>query len=107
MTNKALNPDDLKIIPWNSEELIKDDEYAIEYLNAVLELNDPDLLATALGNVVRARGVAQTARAAGVDRTNLYRALGGGAAIELGTALRVIAALGIKLTASRAEQAAA
>jgi probable addiction module antidote protein len=107
MTDDFEIPVKIIVTPWDSAALIKSDEDAIGYLNAALEENDPELLAHALGVIAKARGMTQVAKDAGINRQNLYRSLGGGAAVELGTALRVMAALGIKLTASRADQAAA
>lgn len=55
-----------------------DSEQAIaEYLTIVLEENDPTLLAAAVGDIAKARGMTQVAREAGVSRESLYKSLGG------------------------------
>lgn len=75
-----------------------DSEQAIaEYLQAVVEDGSPDLLAAALGDVARARGMAHVAEAAGLTREALYKALRPGAQPRFDTIQRVCTALGLKL----------
>ncbi len=77
-----------------------DSEQAIaEYLTAVLEENDPALLAAAVGDIAKARGMTQIAKAAGVSRESLYKSLGGGASPRFDTISRVLRALGVHLVA--------
>jgi probable addiction module antidote protein len=77
-----------------------DDEQAIaDYLTVVLEQNDPALLAAALGDVARARGMTEIAKASGLTREALYRALRADAQPRFETVSRVCAALGVKLVA--------
>jgi probable addiction module antidote protein len=65
----------------------------------VLEENDPALLAAALGDVARARGMTEIAKASGLTREALYRALRADAQPRFDTVSRVCAALGVKLVA--------
>jgi len=75
-----------------------DDEQAIaEYLTVVMEENDPALLAAALGDVARARGMNEIAKASGITREALYKALRPNAQPRFDTINRVCAALGVKL----------
>jgi probable addiction module antidote protein len=75
-----------------------DSEAAIsEYLNAIIDHGDPALLAAALGDIAKARGMAQIAEAAGIGREALYKALRPGAHPRFDTIARVCAALGLKL----------
>lgn len=77
-----------------------DDEQAIaEYLTAILEENDPALLAAALGDIARARGMGEIAKASGITREALYKALRPNAQPRFDTVSRVCAALGVKLVA--------
>ena len=79
------------------------DEAAIaEYMTAVLEANEPDLLLLALGDIARARGMAQIAKETGLGRESLYKALAPGAKPRFDTVLKVARALGVKLTAKAA-----
>ena len=76
------------------------DEQAIaEYLTVVLEENDPAALADALGTVARARGMTEIAKASGMTREALYKALRADAHPRFETISRVCAALGVKLVA--------
>jgi len=80
-----------------------DDEEAIaEYLTAALETGDASFIADALGVVARAKGMTRIAEDAGLGRESLYKALREGANPELATVLRVIRALGLRLTATPA-----
>lgn len=95
----------IKINRYDSAEYLKDDEAIIAYLQEALESDDPAFVAHALGVVARARGMAQIARDAGVSRENLYRALSDEGNPELGTVMKVMRALGIKLSAAPLEHA--
>jgi probable addiction module antidote protein len=77
-----------------------DSEQAIaEYLTAIIEDGDSSLLAAALGDIARARGMAEIALAAGLTRESLYKALRPNAKPRFDTIAKVIKALGIKLYA--------
>ena len=77
-----------------------DSEQAIaEYITIVLEENDPAALADALGSVARARGMTDIAKASGITREALYKALRPDAQPRFDTVNRVCAALGVKLVA--------
>lgn len=77
-----------------------DSEQAIaEYLSLVIAENNPAFLAAALGDVARARGMAKIAEDSGITREALYKALRPDAQPRFDTIQRVMAALGVKLTA--------
>ncbi|HEX4319447.1 MAG TPA: addiction module antidote protein [Acidobacteriaceae bacterium] len=89
----------LKTFPWDAADYLTDDETIAEYLTAALESNDPRIIAKALGAVARARGgMTELARNTGISREALYRALSEDGNPELGTALKVMHALGVKLS---------
>lgn len=71
------------------------------YLEACIEEADGDaaFIAKALGDIARAKGMAQVARDAGLSRESLYKALSGERAPSFDTVLKVVGALGIKLHA--------
>lgn len=69
------------------------------YLTDILEANDPALLAAALGDIARARGMTEIAKASGITREALYKALRTDASPRFDTISRVCAALGVKLVA--------
>ena len=74
------------------------------YLEACLEQADGDaaFIAKALGDIARAKGMAQVARDAGVSRESLYKALSGDRSPDFETILKVVNALGIRLHAKAA-----
>ena len=69
------------------------------YLTDILEANDGALLAAALGDIARARGMSEIARKAGITREALYKALRPDSAPRFDTVSRVCAALGVRLVA--------
>jgi len=80
-------------------EHLDSDEAIAEYLTVVLEDNDPALLAAALGDIARARGMAQLAKDAGLSRESLYKGLSGERIPSTETLLKVMGALGLRLSA--------
>ena len=88
-----------KLLPFDAARYLTDDAAVAEYMTAVLEANDPDLLLLALADDARARGMAQVAKDAGLGRESLYKALAPGAKPRFDTVLKVARALGVKLTA--------
>lgn len=90
----------LKTRPWDVAEHLKTDEDIVLYLNACFEQGDPALIAAALGDVARARGMTQVARDAGLARESLYRALSSDGHPEFATVVKVLAALGLQLRAT-------
>jgi len=86
-----------KTIPWDATDYLKSDKDIANYLEAVFEDGDPALVAAALGDVARAKGMTQIAQAAGLGRESLYKALSPDGNPELATVLKVMRALGLKL----------
>src|SRR3990172_342504 len=75
-----------------------DSEAAIAaYLTDILEANDSALLASALGDIARARGMSEIAKVSGLTREALYKALRPDAQPRFDTISRVCAALGVRL----------
>jgi probable addiction module antidote protein len=87
----------IKTIPWDPTASLKSDADIAHYLEAVFEDGDPALVAAALGDVARAKGMSQIAQAAGLGRESLYKALSREGNPEFATVLRVMRALGLKL----------
>ena len=73
---------------------------SLKYISAALEDSNPDVFLTAVRDVARARGMAQLAKDAGVGRESLYKALTPGAKPRYDTMLKLLHALGVKLSAS-------
>ena len=86
-----------KTTPWDAAAYLKTDKDIANYLEAVFEDGDPAVMAAALGDVARAKGMSQIAEAAGLGRESLYKALSPEGNPEFATVLKVMQALGLKL----------
>ena len=73
------------------------------FMQEAFETGDAVFITHALGVAARARGMTQIAKAAGLSRESLYRALGEGGNPEFATVLRVAKALGLRLSVEAAE----
>ena len=94
---ETVNTNDLP--EFDMAQHIKTDADVAEYLSQVLEDGDPGELAAALGHIAKARGMADIAKASGIKREALYKALRPNAQPRLETVQRVCKALGVKLSA--------
>lgn len=87
--------------PFDAADYLDDEETIALYLNAALEDPNPDVLLAAIRDVARARGMTQLANAAGLGRESLYvAALTPGAKPRYDTVLKLLHALGVRLTAT-------
>jgi probable addiction module antidote protein len=94
----------VKTTPFDPADYLDDSESIAAYLSDALESEDPAFVTDALGVVARARGMSEVAREAGLSRESLYRALSTDGNPEFSTVLRVLRALGLKLSATPFEQ---
>jgi probable addiction module antidote protein len=87
--------------PYDVAEHLRTPEEMAAYLEACLEEADGDaaFVAKALGDIARAKGMAQVARDAGLSRESLYKALSGERSPGFDTVLKVLRALGLRLHA--------
>jgi probable addiction module antidote protein len=95
-----------KTFSWDPVEHLATAEDIAEYLSAALEDGDPKLVAAAIGDVARARGMSDLSRETGLSRESLYRALSADGNPEFGTVIRVLRALGVRLEARPTSDAA-
>ena len=79
---------------------IQTEEDVVEYLRQVLEDGDTGELAAALGHIAKDRGMTEIAKASGIKREALYKALRPDSHPRFETIQRVCKALGVKLTAT-------
>ena len=86
---------------YDVAEHLRTTEEMAAYLEACFEEanGDATFIAKALGDIARAKGMAQVARDAGLSRESLYKALSGERSPGFDTILKVMAALGLKLHA--------
>lgn len=88
----------LETFPYDTADHLKTREDIIAYLEAVFEDGDPELITHALGAIARSEGMTEIAKAAGVTRASLYKALSAEGNPEFATVVKVVRALGLKLT---------
>jgi len=86
---------------YDVAEHLRTPEEMAAYLEACLEEADGDaaFIAKALGDIARAKGMAQVARDTGLSRESLYKSLSGERVPTFDTILKVVAALGLELHA--------
>lgn len=95
----------LKLIRFDAAKYLTDEDAIAEYMTAVLEADDLDLLLLALGDVARAHGMSLVAKESGLGRESLYKALAPGAKPRFDTVVCVARALGVRLTAQPVKKA--
>ena len=96
-----------KTTRFDAADCLDTEERQTAYIAAALETGDPDFVRDALGIVARARGMGDIAKAAGLNRESLYKALGETGNPEFGTIMRVLRAMGLTLSARPVEAARA
>jgi len=92
-----------KTLPWDPAEHLVTGKDMAAYLEAALEDGDPSLVAAALGDIARAKGMSQLARETGLGRESLYKALSPSGNPEFATVMKVVEALGLRLHAAPAK----
>lgn len=88
----------LKTSKWDVAEFLDSEEKVFAYIEAAFEEGDASLVAAALGDIARARGMTKIAQEAGVSRESLYRALSADGNPEFGTIMKVMKAMGLQLS---------
>ena len=93
--------------PYDSADYIGSPEAAAAFLEAALEDGDPQIIAAALGDIARSKGVAMIAEQTGLAREALYKSLSADGNPRLTTLLGVLKAMGLRLSVTVDEHAAA
>ena len=88
----------IRLAPFDASEFLDNEEVIAEYLAAALEDPNPDVFLRAMANVAKARGISGVAKAAGLGRESLYKALAPGAKVRYETVRKVLDSLGVRLT---------
>ena len=89
----------VKLKKWDVVEHLKTEDDMALYFEACLAEGDAALIAAALGDIAKARGMTQVARDTGLSRESLYKSLSGEGNPEFITIMKVINAMGLKLHA--------
>jgi probable addiction module antidote protein len=93
----------LKTAVWDAAEHLDTPEAIAAYLEAAFDDGDPALIAAVIGDVARARGMADLARETGLSRESLYRTLSGDGNPSFGTVLKILQTFGVRLEAKPVE----
>lgn len=88
-----------KLTPFDISEYLDSKEMIAEYLSQVLEEGNTDELLVAIGNIAKAKGMAQISQDTGLGRESLYKAFQEGAKPRFETVLKVLNSFGVKLQA--------
>ena len=93
-----------KTIPYDVAEQLRTPGEMAAYLDAWLAETPDDAagITRALGDIARAKGMSQVARATGLSRERLYKALSETGNPSFATVLKVAKALGLRLHAQAA-----
>ena len=89
-----------KATQWDVQNFLTSPENCEQYLQAAFEEagDDAAFIAKALGDVARAGNMSQLARDTGMTREGLYKALSEDGNPSFATTLKVLHALGLKLS---------
>lgn len=88
----------VELAPFDASEYLDSEEVIAEYLAAAWEEPNPDVFLLAMANVAKARGISQIAKASGLGRESLYKALAPGAKVRYETVRKILDSLGVRLT---------
>lgn len=87
----------VKATIWDPAVYLETDEEITAYLNDVFSTNDPKLIAAAIGDVARARGMSRVAESVECGRESLYKSLSESGNPSFETIMKVLLALGYEL----------
>ena len=90
-------PEEIEVTPYDTAEFLDSEEAIAGYLAISLEDPDPDIFLKALGNVLRAKGVANIARETGLAREALYRTCQPGKKPHFDTIVKITRAIGLPM----------
>ena len=94
-----LKSEDFKVSRWDAADYLETPEDVNAYLNEVLLDGDPALIASALGDIARSKGMTSVSKATGLNRANLYQSLNKQGDPKISTVSKLIHSFGFSLTA--------
>jgi probable addiction module antidote protein len=90
----------MKLSQYNASDYLKTDKDIKEYLNASFATGDSKLIARALGDVAKIKGMSKVAKATHLDRSSLYNSLTQQGDPKLSTVTKLIKTLGFSVSVS-------
>jgi probable addiction module antidote protein len=91
----------LETTKFDVQDHLKTIEEQVAYIEAALEAGDADAIATALGDIARARGVSTFAKESGLSRETIYKRFRPEGNPTLETITKATGALGLRLAVKR------
>lgn len=82
---------------WDASEYLEPEADIAAYLIAALEDGDTSMIAAALGDIARAKGITQLSKETGITRDGLYKALSPTGNPSSDTVQKVVRAFGLRL----------
>ncbi|WIM14372.1 addiction module antidote protein [Enhydrobacter sp.] len=98
----------VKLTKFDAAEYLRSPRHMALYLDACLREggDDPAFIASALGDIARARGINYIAAEAGMTKAGLYKALSKRGNPSFGAILKVVRAMGLELHVTVQKRAA-
>lgn len=93
-----------KATSWDAADYLETEADIAAYLNAAFEDGDTSVIAAALGDVARAKGMTQLAKETGITRDGLYKALSPTGNPSFDTVQKILRALGLRLDVATSAQ---
>ncbi|MEN8253190.1 MAG: addiction module antidote protein [Patescibacteria group bacterium] len=90
----------IKLSKYNTTDYLKTEEDIKEYLKASFETGDSKLIARALGDVAKIKGMSKIAKTTKLDRSNLYTSLTEQGDPKLSTVTKIIRNFGYSISIS-------
>ena len=94
----------MKTYEFDAADYIESPEAVVEYLNIVAEENDSAAFYAAIGTVARSKGMTEISKKTGLSRESLYKALREDGNPSFATICKVLGALGLRLTVTKADE---
>ena len=94
----------MKTYEFDAADYIESPEAVVEYLNIVAEENDSAAFYAAIGTVARSKGMTESSKKTGLSRESLYKALREDGNPSFATVCKVLGALGLRLTVTKADE---
>lgn len=94
----------MKTYEFDAADYIESPEAVVEYLNIVAEENDSAAFYAAIGTVARSKGMTEISKKTGLSRESLYKALREDGNPSFATVCKVLGALGLRLTVTKADE---
>jgi len=80
----------MKLSEYNATDYLETEEDIKEYLNASFKTGDSKLIARALGDVAKVKGMSKIAKSTKLDRSSLYNSLTKDGDPKLSTIIKLI-----------------